>query len=176
MVNEYEQCRVQALTLTKSLSYVEGCYRDLAAGLKAHGHGPTELMYTDNAQGELSFHERVTPTLQENVSHVVLDPYAHLLDLTLPAHIKMQYYDASDLIDAACDSLLSGIGPNKPKLVVGMSLKYLVESDGNGGQIPQSEGVDLIQIATGDTVYVFKVRKKIIVCKVFLSAFIGHTV
>jgi hypothetical protein len=170
-VNEFEECRIQALTLTKSLNYVEGCYKGLEAGLKAYGHGPTELIYTDNAQAELAFHERTTPSLKQNVSHVVLDPYAHLPALKLPDNFKMCYYDASDLIDAACDSLLSRTGPDMPKLIVGLGLKYVVESDGNGGYISQSEKIDVIQIATGDTVYVFKVTINDLFC-VHLSKFL----
>lgn len=53
VVNELEQCRAQALTLTKSLSYVEGCYEGISESLVAHGHEPTCLMFTDNAQGVL---------------------------------------------------------------------------------------------------------------------------
>ena len=58
MVNELEQCRSQALTLTKSLTFVEGSYKGVAAGLAAHGHKPTELLYTDNAQAKLAFHKK----------------------------------------------------------------------------------------------------------------------
>ena len=53
IVNEYEECRQQALTLTKSLSYVEDCYTGIGSSLKAHGHDPTQLMFTDNAHGVL---------------------------------------------------------------------------------------------------------------------------
>ena len=58
MVNELEQCRSQALALTKSLTFVEGSYKGVAAGLAAHGHKPTELLYTDNAQAKLAFHKK----------------------------------------------------------------------------------------------------------------------
>lgn len=50
-MNEFEECRSQALTLTKSLSYVEGCYAGIEASLKINGHEPTQLMFTDNARG-----------------------------------------------------------------------------------------------------------------------------
>lgn len=66
MLNHFEDTHGQALTLTNSLDLVEGVYTKLAAGLKEHGHRPTQLMYTDNAQAELSFHERTTPSLQDN--------------------------------------------------------------------------------------------------------------
>jgi hypothetical protein len=158
MVNELEQCRSQSLTLTKSLSFVEGSYKGVAEGLEAHGHKPTELMYTDNAHSELAFHERTTPSLQKNVSHVVIDPYGHLPVLKLPADGDVQYYEDSDLIDNACYQLLSRVGKDESKVVVGFGIKYPVEPDGQGGLVPKSEAVDVIQISTGDTVYVFKVR------------------
>jgi hypothetical protein len=53
VVNEYEECRQQALTLTKSLSYVEDCYTGIRTSLEAYGHEPTQLMFTDNAHGVL---------------------------------------------------------------------------------------------------------------------------
>ena len=99
MVNELEQCQAQALTLTKS---IEGCYKGVASGLAAHGHKPTELLYTDNAQAEIAFHEKTTASLRRNVSHVVIDPYGHLPILNLPANVELHYYNAPDLIDVAC--------------------------------------------------------------------------
>ena len=57
MVNEYGECWYQALTGTKSLTYVDDCYKGIANGLKAYGHKPTELMYRDNAHTELAFYE-----------------------------------------------------------------------------------------------------------------------
>lgn len=54
-VNEFEQCRKQALTLTKGLSFVDGYYKEIEEGLEAHGHPPTAAMWTDNARGSRSF-------------------------------------------------------------------------------------------------------------------------
>jgi len=51
LVNEFEDCRGQALTLTKSLSYVEECFTGISESLQKHGHKETGLMFTDNAQG-----------------------------------------------------------------------------------------------------------------------------
>jgi hypothetical protein len=159
MVNELEQCQAQALTLTKSLTFIEGCYKGVAAGLAAHGHKPTELLYTDNAQAEIAFHEKTTASLRRNVSHVVIDPYGHLPILNLPANVELHYYNAPDLIDVACFQLLSNAGLNDSKLVVGFDIRYKAEPDGQGGLVSKSDEVDVIQIATGDTVYVFKVSQ-----------------
>ena len=132
------------MTLTKSLSYVEGCYKGVENGLKAHGHKPTELMYTDNAHAEVAFHERTTASLQRNVSHIIIDPYVHLPVLKLPRAYDLQYYDASDLINSACYQLLSRVGKDDSKLVVGFSIKYQVEPNGQGGLVPKSQAVDVI--------------------------------
>jgi hypothetical protein len=51
VVNEFEECQTQSLTLTKCLSFFKGAYEGIAKGLEAHGHPPTALMYTDNAMG-----------------------------------------------------------------------------------------------------------------------------
>lgn len=51
VVNEWEEVRNQALTLTKSLSYVAEMYSDILDGLREHGHPPTAFMYTDIASG-----------------------------------------------------------------------------------------------------------------------------
>jgi hypothetical protein len=166
MVNELEQCWSQELTLNKSLTFIEGCYKGVAAGLAAHDHEPTELLYTDNTQAELAFHEKTTASLRRNVSHVVIDPYGHMPIFSLPADVELQYYDALDLIDPACLRLLSNAGLNDSKLVVGFDIRYQAEPDGQGGLVSKSDEVDVIQIATGDTVYVFKVSHIIVKSKV----------
>ena len=153
-VNEFEECRLQTLTLTKSLDFVEGCYKNLTTGLQDHDHPPTQLLYTNNAQNELAYHEQTTQSLQENVSHIIIDPFEHLPLLLLPAEHKCTLYEESDLIDAACDQLLSGTQLSKTKLVIGFALCHIGRPDA-----PESGGVHMIQIATGDTVYVFNVSR-----------------
>jgi hypothetical protein len=87
----------------------------------------------------------------------VIDPYGHLPILNLPANVELHYYNAPDLMDVACFQLLSNAGLNDSKLVVGFNIRYKAEPDGQGGLVSKSDDVDVIQIATGDTVYVFKV-------------------
>ena len=77
--------------------------------------------------------------------------------MNLPANVELHYYNAPDLIDVACFQLLSNAGLNDSKLVVGFNIRYKAEPDGQGGLVSKSDDVDVIQIATGDTVYVFKV-------------------
>ena len=89
----------------------------------------------------------------------MIDPYKHLSVLKLPRDYDLKYYEASDLIDSACHQLLSRVGKKDDiKLIVGFSIKYQMEPNGEGGVVPTSPAIDVIQIATRDTVYVFKVR------------------
>ena len=150
MLNPLEEACGQALTLTKSLDFVEGVYTKLAAGLKEHGHRPTQLMYTDNAQAELSFHERITHSLQDNASHIIINPSEHLAQLSIPSDYYSAHYEAADLIDAACYHLLSEVAESDQKIMIGFALFC---SDHHNAQ----SSVDTIQIATADAVYLFKV-------------------
>ena len=151
MLNHFKEACGQALTLTKSLDFIEGIYMKLAAGLKEHGHRPTQLMYTDNAQAELSFHERTTHSLQDHVSHIIINPFEHLALLSIPSDHYSAHYEAADLIDSACYHLLSGIAENDQKIVVGFALFFSEHQD-------KPPSIDTIQIATSDVVYLFKVR------------------
>jgi len=123
-VNEFEECCAQALTLTKSLSYVEGCYTGIAESLHLHGLEPTQLLFTDNTHGktlfcleppgltyfiqlgEVGFHESCTPSLKEKVVHVKSEPYSDLPLLMIPTMVSRFQYSDMDLIDAACFRLL----------------------------------------------------------------------
>ncbi|KAF5382655.1 hypothetical protein D9615_003032 [Tricholomella constricta] len=163
VVNEWEDARNQAFTLTKSLSYVSEMYQDIADGIKEHGHPPTSFMYTDNASGELGFHESTTKSLTNNVKHRELDPYSSLPALTIPEGLRVAFYDSPDLIDSACLAILDSIPDDGSHLVIGFDIEYQVETTGQGGPgaVPraQTSQLDVIQIAMEDTVYIFKVTQ-----------------
>jgi len=144
------------------LSYVEDCYTGIGEGLKAHGHEPTQLTFTDNARAEVTFHETVTPALKEGVVHVEADPYAHLPKYSLPEDVPLIYYDRGDLIDSACEGLLQMIiSGSSERLVIGFDIKCEVEFDDQGVvSKAETKGCDVVQIATSDVVYVFKVNDK----------------
>jgi hypothetical protein len=46
-----------------------------------------------------------------------------------------------------------------PNWLFGFDIRYQAEPDGQGGLVSKSNEVDVIQIATGDTVYVFKITQ-----------------
>lgn len=171
-LNEFEECRGQALTLTKRLDYLDGYYEELRKGLQAHGHQPTQYMYTDNAAGkaispsvlrlsdessaaELSFHENATPSLTENVQHVLLNPFSHLRPLVIPNTYTCHFYEGADLIDAACCSLLSSLQSTHEHHVIGFDIKYETSQD---SRLESALSLDLIQLASEHKIYVFRVR------------------
>lgn len=158
VVNEFEECRSQALTLTKSLSYIEGCYTGIAESLQKHGHKETKLMFSDNARAERAFHEACTPSLKKDVVHIKSDRYANLPALELPQTPIIYLYHA-DLIDETCLHLLEKAGSNPTShLVAGVAFEYEVDPDGQGGLIPRhGNSIDTVQISVFGNVYVFKI-------------------
>lgn len=180
VVNEFEQCRAQALTLTKGLPYVRDMYDGIAQGLEIHGHSPTRHMFTDNASGmlicsgrrpaetnkpsgEVPFHESATQSLRKDVKHAESDDrYKKLPPLELPpAPHHMSYIESPDIINAACINILSHLDPDGDAcLVIGFDIEYDTETTGQGGpgMVPRARTgrVDVIQLSCEDATYVFK--------------------
>ncbi|KAL0956752.1 hypothetical protein HGRIS_002871 [Hohenbuehelia grisea] len=160
VLNEDEQIRGQALTLTKSLSLVRDMYAGIERGLKDHGHPPTEYMWTDSAAGELSFHELATTSLNENVAHIEADPYTHLPAFHLPPNpFRVVCYETATTIDSACYSILSLLPEHdSSQIVLGFDVKFDSATPSAiaalSGPAPR---VHVIQIAYGDSAYVMKV-------------------
>lgn len=50
VVNQWEEVRAESLTLTKSLTFVSEMLQNIQNSLKASGHPPTALLYTDSPQ------------------------------------------------------------------------------------------------------------------------------
>ncbi|THU78917.1 hypothetical protein K435DRAFT_876103 [Dendrothele bispora CBS 962.96] len=163
VVNEFEECRAQALTLTKSLSLVKDLYSGIEKGLKEHGHSQTKLMYTDNASGELAFHEAATSSLKDNVKHIDLNPYARLPLFSIPSEsFSFNYYETFQAMDYACFSILQQLSSSETShIVVGFDIVYHTNVTGEGGPLaaPRAKAgiVDVVQVSGPDFAYVFKV-------------------
>ncbi|KAK6993005.1 hypothetical protein R3P38DRAFT_3372035 [Favolaschia claudopus] len=156
VVNEYEEIRGQYLVLTKELSYVEECYKKIARSLELHGHEPTQLMWSDNARAERSFHERCLPSLKNGVVHIGQNAYSHLPLLTLDSE-QFTFLSQPDLIDAACFQILRRV--EYSKVMVTLAIQYNMQPDGQGGLVAAHghPGVDLIGLATAEDMYLFKI-------------------
>jgi hypothetical protein len=94
--------------------------------------------------GELQFHENATPSLAQNVSHIVADPYIQLPKLVVPHGFSLVYSDERDLIDEACLTLIQSLPEDGAARVVGF-------------HIEGETGLDVISISTSSTLFIFKV-------------------
>jgi hypothetical protein len=123
-VNEFEQIRILSMVPSKSLSYVSETLERVAAGLKENGHPPCKLVYTDNPKGialsvccslqallnllsilaEQAFHERITPSLQDDVEHVT--DWSDLPPVTCPNWLQPNYTQDSITIQEICSDIL----------------------------------------------------------------------
>ncbi|KAJ7594711.1 hypothetical protein C8J56DRAFT_446650 [Mycena floridula] len=167
LVNEWEEIQAQSLTLTKSLSVVQDMISGVADGLEAHGHPPTYQMYTDNARAELTFHETTTPALAKDVVHVDPDPYAHRRKLEIPSGYSFKYYEAPDLIDAACLRIIEVLPEDETqKCVIGLDILFEMDDDDMGDDERGSDTlaqrqaqIDVISISTSQEIYLFKLTK-----------------
>ncbi|KAK7448771.1 hypothetical protein VKT23_013502 [Stygiomarasmius scandens] len=162
IANEWEEERAQVLAPTKSLAFLSEVFTDIEKGLEDHGHPPTQFFWTDNAKGELPFHESTTKALSKNVKHIEIDPYEHLPVLSLPENMPLTYHSASDLINGACEVILSHVPEdNNNHLVVGFDVEWQLDTTGQPGpgSVPHSRTgqVDVISISLESEVYVFKV-------------------
>ncbi|KAJ7591861.1 hypothetical protein C8J56DRAFT_780924 [Mycena floridula] len=161
-VNEFEQARKQVFTLSKNMDLLIGYYDEIQMGLSEHGHPPTEYAWTDNAQAELSFHERATKSLAQHVQHIVRDPWSELPDLSLPPSAIVKYYDVPDLIDSACCSIIAPVLDENSGKLIAVTLNIQCEPQSgvaqrSGTQATASRLVDIIQISSNGMIYLFKV-------------------
>ncbi|KAJ7572428.1 hypothetical protein C8J56DRAFT_759951, partial [Mycena floridula] len=161
LVNEWEEIRAQSLTISKSLSVVQDMISDVSKGLEAHGHPPTYQMYTDNAKAELTFHESTTASLAKDVVHIDADPYSALSKLTVPAGFSFNYYEAPDLIDAACLRIIEALPQeSSQRRVIGLDILFSEPTETlPEGRAARAEQIDVLSISTSEEVYIFKVSK-----------------
>jgi hypothetical protein len=65
----------------------------------------------------------------------------------IPPDVSVIFYDAADLIDTACHTLIDSV-PATEHLVLSFDIKYNMD---------QSPGIDMITFGTAHTVYLLKV-------------------
>ncbi|KAF9065307.1 hypothetical protein BDP27DRAFT_1424992 [Rhodocollybia butyracea] len=132
LVNEWEEIRAQAMTLTKGFSILPEMFKQVSIGLKEHGQQPTALYYCDNPTSERDFHERVTESLAVGVQHVISEPGKNLPKFMFnPGAPVVEYFDNSMLINNACEEILEhmeGLSVSE-QLIVGLSTCCISGSD-----------------------------------------------
>ncbi|KAJ7066294.1 hypothetical protein C8F01DRAFT_1228372 [Mycena amicta] len=145
-VNDAEEVRFYALTLTQGFAPLQGMYERVQTELVRHAHGPTEVIYTDNPRHERNWHETVTPSLKQNVKHIVVDPFRDLAEFKLSG--LPIFASSPDRIDTICDSILQTLLPNDSI--------YIALSIGLHGDMIRS-----IQLREKSSTYVFDVASHV---------------
>ncbi|KAF9011526.1 hypothetical protein BDZ89DRAFT_1167480 [Hymenopellis radicata] len=151
LVNQFEEVRAECLTMTKSLSFVREMFEKVQDSLKALGHSPTQLLYTDSPQSEQSFHESITRSLANNVQHV--STWTDLPPLQRTPDVLVDFCSYSIAMEELADEVLNeatsairagGI------YILGLAIKYHLSKE----RKPQ---LDVIQLRTQNRVLIFKV-------------------
>ncbi|KAJ7703632.1 hypothetical protein B0H17DRAFT_1127247 [Mycena rosella] len=109
-VNDSEEVKFYALTLTQGFAPLQGMYEHAQVKLARHAHGPTEVIYTDNPCHEWNWHESVTPSLKRNVQHIVLNPFRDLPEFKVSG--PSSFASSPDRIDTLCDIILQSLPVN----------------------------------------------------------------
>ncbi|KAF7304332.1 hypothetical protein HMN09_00835000 [Mycena chlorophos] len=120
-VNENEEVRAYALTLTQSFPPLTGFYQRMQTELVRHGHKPTQLMYTDRPKHERPWLEKNIPSLTTDVTHIIRDRFRHLPEFILPHPNPLQHSDSPPEINSICNDILEGlmeVAPNTPLVLV----------------------------------------------------------
>ncbi|KAF9052488.1 hypothetical protein BDZ89DRAFT_1032535 [Hymenopellis radicata] len=152
LVNQFEEVRAECLTLTKSLSFVREMFEKVQESLKALGHPPTMILYTDSPQSEQGFHEAITKSLAENVRHISTWTDLSQLQRTPTTNVSFDFCSYSIVMDDLAAEILSEATATHAGsiYVLGFAIKYHLSPDGT----PE---LDVIQLRTSNRVVVFQV-------------------
>ncbi|KAJ7222208.1 hypothetical protein GGX14DRAFT_558304 [Mycena pura] len=141
-VNDSEEVRFYALTLTQGFAPLQGMYERAQIELARHAHGPTEAIYTDNPRHERNWHETVTPSLKRNVQHIILNPFRDLPEFKVSG--PSSFASSPNRIDTLCDIILQSL-PANDSIYIALSVRL------EAGKIAS------IQLRERSFIYVFSV-------------------
>lgn len=169
LVNQFEEVRAESLTLTKSMSFLREMLEKVQLSLKAVGHRPTALLYTDSPQSEFvlclicqtsdrrpveqGFHETIMASLAEVVQHVTkwtdLPP---LQKSSASDELAFEFSKDSMMIEELAADVLEEASKVPPSsvYVIALSVKFHNSAE----RVPQ---LDIIQIRTQSRVLVLQV-------------------
>ncbi|KAJ7152120.1 hypothetical protein C8R46DRAFT_484877 [Mycena filopes] len=141
-VNDFEEVRFYGLTLTQGFAPLQGMYERVQLELERHGNPPTEAIYTDNPRHERNWHEKITPSLKQNVQHIVLNPFRDLPEFK--ASGPPLFASSPDRIDSLCDGILQLL-PADDVIYIALSIQL------------SAEKITTLQLRTKSSIHVFDV-------------------
>jgi hypothetical protein len=172
-VNQFEEIRSLSMVPSKALAFVAETLTRVARGLEENGHSPCQLVYTDNPIGMISqiffdiysffitaewqFHEKITPSLMQDVEHV--KTWTDLPTFTASATVESAYTNDIINMDILCSDIIESVdlapSSHSSLLVVAIAVHSAPTAS---GQLK----IDAIQLRTAHHRYVFKVCHKIL--------------
>ncbi|TFY76365.1 hypothetical protein EWM64_g7647 [Hericium alpestre] len=147
-VNEYGEICQMIFTPTKGHDQVMPALAMIPDSLVSHGHGDTEVAYTDNVRADKHELELIFSALLNGV--VPVQDHAGLPILEPPVNYPIHILKTATQINLRLNSLMGDMSHAKP-LTVGMDMEWPVDkSSGISGQvaviqIAHSSGVFMIQ-------------------------------
>ncbi|KAF9020332.1 hypothetical protein BDZ89DRAFT_1203851 [Hymenopellis radicata] len=151
VVNQWEEVRAEGLVLTKSLAYVREMFSKIQISLKAVGHPPTSLLYTDSPQTEQTFYEEIAETLAANVRHI--STWTDLPKFEISEDVAPEFISHAHMLNEAVADILEEVQSMAQAgqvLVVAVGVKF------RSGVALGKPCLDIIQLRTKTRVLIFK--------------------
>lgn len=147
-VNEYGEIRAMVLTPTKAHDQFMPILAKIPRSLALFGHGPTEVIFTDNVRGDKLELEASIPSLKNDIVPVVK---TRIEPLQLPKSWAVVELSNAHQINFRFD-LIMNHKTNSTSVVAAVDMEWPVDTlSGIRGPVA------LIQIAVQNTVYLIKV-------------------
>lgn len=158
-MNEFNEIRMQVLTLSKSLDHLRDPLLLLQQSLANRGHRPVGLLFIDNVEAEASFFERTIPSLRRDVRHIPPPTVDGLPQAKLPEGYNCIYIDHFEEIERACKNIRIAWERRDAKngadadLLCGFDTEHTVHMVQGGSRSP----TDVIQFAFESEGFIFQV-------------------
>lgn len=159
--NEFNEIRLQVLTLSKSLEHLKPALLAMQASLAKHGLPNTQYITVDNPLGEGPALKSCLKSLEDEVIPLPPMNLSGMPEARLPDQYSVKIFDTVETIEQAAESLLFALEQVAPELkMLGFDTEWPTEMQNfRLGLDPPTQHFKpaLIQLASEDTAYLFRV-------------------
>ncbi|KAG2192557.1 hypothetical protein INT47_012781 [Mucor saturninus] len=161
VVNEYEEIRLMSLVPSKSHSYLKWSFEKMYEAYKMYGHELPTVFFTDDVRADRRFIESVIPSLTAGVqkqSYKSIDSnYKTLPELELPDFVNVGYFNQFLQIETVISDLNDKLSIEcEGTIAVGFDCEWSFDEETSR----VSNGVDTIQIAYGNEIFVLHLNQE----------------
>jgi len=122
--NKYNEIRSMVLTPTKAHNQYMPALATIPQSLKAYGHAPVELVFTDNVRADKMELENIFPSLCRDV--LPIPDHSSYEQLECPLDWRITILSSSFQIESWLSSLMDDIS-NGEEMFVGMDMQWPVD-------------------------------------------------